>query len=69
MLVNPPVDLSVEPWQTEARRGVRLACWGLAAPVVTRFEVKGALMDSYFNEVVPSRKVGRHFDIHHYGYS
>ena len=69
LLVNPTTDLQVEPWCSEAQRGVQLARWGLAAPEVTRFEIKGALIDPHGNEVVPSRKTGRHYDIHHYGFS
>jgi hypothetical protein len=69
LLVNPNADLDIERWVLEARRGVELARWGLSAPVSTLFEVKGALIDPYGNEVVPSRKVRRHFDIHHYGFS
>ena len=69
LLVSPAEDLEVQPWLTEARRGVQLARWGICAPEVTRFEVKGALMDSYGNEVVPSRKTGRHYDIHYFGFS
>lgn len=69
LLVSPTTDLRVEPWQSEARRGVQLARWGLSAPEVTRFDVKGALLDAWGNEVVPSRKVERHYDIHHYGFS
>jgi len=69
ILINPPIDLEVERWVVEAQQGVELARWGLAAPVVTRFEVKGALIDPYGNEVVPLRKLRRHYDIHHYGFS
>ncbi|NOU20415.1 MAG: hypothetical protein HOO93_01260 [Methyloglobulus sp.] len=69
LLVNPTVDLRVEPWRSEAHRGVQFARWGLSAPEVTRFDIKGALLDPNGNEVVPSRKIGRHYDIHHYGFS
>lgn len=69
LLVSPTEDLDVQPWLAEARRGVQLARWGVCAPEVTRFDVKGALLDPYGNEVVPSRKIGRHYDIHHYGFS
>lgn len=69
LLVDPTADLDVERWVLEARRGVELARWGLAAPPVTQFEVKGALIDPYGNEVVPLRKLRRHYDIHHYGFS
>lgn len=69
LLVSPTVDLMVEPWRTEALRGVQLARWGLSAPEVSKFEVKGALIDPHGNEVVPCRKITRHFDIHHYGFS
>ncbi|MFT3898309.1 MAG: hypothetical protein QM719_11565 [Thermomonas sp.] len=69
LLVNPSVDLRVEPWRSEAQRGVQLARWGLSAPEVTRFDIMGALLDPSGNEVVPSRKICRHYDIHHYGFS
>ena len=69
LLANPTAELKVEPWRTEAHRGVQLARWGVSAPEVTRFNVKGALLDAGGNEVVPSRKTRRHYDIHHYGFS
>lgn len=69
LLVSPTADLEVEPWRSEGRRGVQLARWGLSAPEVTRFDIKGALIDPHGNEAVPSRKIGRHYDIHHYGFS
>jgi len=69
LLIDPTADLNVERWVFEARNGVELARWGLAAPLVTKFEVKGALIDPYGNEVVPLRKVRRHYEIHHYGFS
>jgi len=62
-------DLDVDRWVREARKGVQLAKWGISAPLVTRFEVKGALLDHAGNEVVPARKIRRHFDIHRFGYS
>ena len=69
LLVDPSNDLNVQRWQAEAKRGVQLARWGISAPEVTKFDVKGALLDPYGNEVVPSRKITRHLDIHHYGFS
>jgi hypothetical protein len=69
LLVAPTEDLNVQPWLAEAQRGVPLARWGVCAPETTRFEVKGALLDPYGNEVIPSKKIGRHHDIHHYGFS
>jgi hypothetical protein len=69
LLLNPTADLAVERWVAEARNGVELARFGLCAPDVSRFEVKGALVDPYGHEVVPARKIRRHFDIHQYGYS
>lgn len=69
LLANPTVELSVARWCAEAQRGVQLAKWGLSAPEVTRFDVKGSLMDAHGNEVVPARKVRRHYDIHNYGFS
>lgn len=69
LLANPTDDLNVEPWRTKAQHGVQLARWGVCAPEVTRFDVKGALLDPHGNEVVPSRKIARHYDIHHYGFS
>lgn len=69
LLANPTVDLDVSRWALEAGNGNELARWGLSAPEVSRFEVKGALIDPYGNEVVPSRKIRRHYDIFHYGFS
>jgi hypothetical protein len=69
VLKNPPRDLAIQRWTEEADKGVALACSGLWAPMQTGFEVKGALLDPYGNEVVPVRKIRRHHDIHHYGFS
>jgi hypothetical protein len=69
IFANPTRELAVERWVAEADNGVELAKWGLCAPHASRFEVKGALIDAYGNEVVPARKIRRHFDIHHYGFS
>lgn len=69
LMVSPTADLRVEPWRSEAERGVQLARWGLWTPEVTRFEIKGALIDPDGNEVVPSRKIARHYEIHYYGFS
>lgn len=69
LLVNPPRDLDVDRWVQEAEKGAELAQLGLFAPEVSRFEVKGALLDPYGNEVVPSSKIRRHHDIFHYGWS
>jgi hypothetical protein len=69
LLLSPTHDLNVKRWHDEAQRGVQLARWGLSAPEVRKFEIKGSLIDPYGNEVVPSRKILRHFDIHHYGFS
>jgi len=69
LLQEGPPDLDVERWVVEAEKGVDLARSGLLAPRVTAFEVKGALMDPHGNEVVPSRKLRRHYDIHNYGFS
>ena len=66
---NPSPDLSVQPWVDRAREGVRLAKMGLAAPRIAKFEVKGALLSPDGHEVVPQRKIQRHYDIHHYGFS
>lgn len=68
-LAQPSEDLAVERWVEAARRGVNLAHWGICAMPVIKFQVKGALLDPYGNEVVPARKIRRHYDIHHYGYS
>jgi len=62
-------DLDVEPWVSEAARGVELALLGLAAPQVSKFEVKGALLDPFGNERVPARKIRRHHDIHNFGFA
>lgn len=69
LLINPTLDLDVERWTLAAKDNVQLARWGLCAPEVKYFEVKGALMSPYDNEVVPCRKVRRHYDIHYYGFS
>ena len=69
LLRNPTRDLYIERWLAEADKGVELARYGVYAPSNNRFEVKGALMDPFGNEVVPARKIHRHFDIHHYGFS
>lgn len=47
--------LAVKRWADEAHEGVELARMGLQAPMATKFEVKGALLDGYGNEVVPTR--------------
>ena len=69
LMRDPTRDLSIARWCEEADRGVQLALWGLCAPEVVTFQVKSALMDPHGNEVVPLRKVSRHFDIHHFGFS
>lgn len=61
--------LVVERWISAANRGELRARWGLMAPAVTRFEVKGALFDPHGNEIVPAAKASRHFEIHLYGWS
>jgi len=68
-LAQPTEDLNVERWLDAARRGVDLARWGVCAMPVVKFQVKGALLDPSGNEVVPLRKIRRHYDIHHYGFS
>jgi hypothetical protein len=68
-IAEAPIELNVDRWVDAWREGVELARMGLTAPSHEKFEIKGAWLDAYGNEVVPSRKVGRHFDIHHYGYS
>jgi hypothetical protein len=62
-------DLAVERWKTEAERGNEKAEWGLCAPEATKFEIKGALIDPYGNELVPEIKICRHIEIHNYGFS
>src|SRR6202007_1453764 len=57
LLSDATADLNVERWVREARNGVELAMLGLTAPRLTKFEVKGALIDPYGNEVVPLRKL------------
>jgi len=69
LLINPTRDLDVDRWSSEADNNVKLAKWGLSAPEVSRFEIKGALIDPYGNEVVPCQKIRRHYDIYHYGFS
>jgi hypothetical protein len=69
ILSDPVAELAVDRWLRAARNGVELARLGLSAPQATKFEVKGALIDPYGNEVVPARKIRRHYDIYHYGFS
>jgi len=66
---DTPIGLAVKRWSEAAQNGNELAQFGILAPVPRRFEVKGALLDSHGHEVVPKTKVGRHFEIHSYGYS
>jgi hypothetical protein len=68
-LANPTADLNIDRWVENARKGVELARFGLMAPEITKFEVKGALIDPYGHEVVPADKIRRHYQIHHYGFS
>ena len=68
-LTDAPPDLAIERWIEEANQGTELARFGLQAPDTTKFEIKGALLDPYGNEVVPGRKIRRHMHIHHYGFS
>jgi hypothetical protein len=68
-LMMPTEDLAVARWAENARKGVELAKMGLIAPEITKFEVKGALIDQYGHEVVPADKTRRHYQIHHYGFS
>ena len=68
-LATPTADLNVGRWADNARKGVELARLGLMAPEITKFEVKGALIDPYGHEVVPADKIRRHHQIHHYGFS
>jgi hypothetical protein len=68
-LAQPSEDLAIDRWTEAARRGVDLARWGVCAIPVIKFQAKGALLDPNGNEVVPSRKIRRHYDIHHYGFS
>jgi hypothetical protein len=69
VLLEKAEDLAVTSWVAEARRGVELAAWGVMAPTAERFEVKGALLTEEGHEMVPSRKIRRHMQIHQYGYS
>lgn len=69
VLIDAQADLDVERWVRAAENGIELARWGLVAPEATKYEVKGALLDPCGHEIVPSRKIRRHYDIHHYGYS
>lgn len=68
-LAHPTEDLYIDRWLEAVRRGVELARWGVCAIPVVKFQVKGALLDHHGNEIVPQRKVRRHYDIHHYGFS
>ncbi len=66
---DTPRDLAIRRWRINANLGVEKAQWGLCAPVGTNLEVKGAFLDRAGNEMVPSSKVRRRFDIHLFGYS
>ena len=68
-LVRPTEDLAVVRWADNAHKGIELARLGLMAPEITKFEVKGALIDPFGHEVVPAEKIRRHYQIHHYGFS
>jgi hypothetical protein len=69
LMVSTTTDLMVEPWRREAARGELLARWGLWAPETSSFEIKGALIDLYGNEIIPEGKISRHYEIHRYGFS
>jgi hypothetical protein len=62
-------DLAVPRWVEAAERGSELAQMGLVAPEATVLEVKGALLDSFANEVVPASKVRRRHQIHEMGFT
>jgi hypothetical protein len=62
-------ELQVEPWLSAAENGIEKAVLGLAAPQTSKYEVKGALLDKHGNERVPARKIGRHHEIHRFGFS
>jgi hypothetical protein len=68
-LTTPTADLAVSRWAENASKGIELARLGLMAPEITKFEVKGALINPYGHEVVPAEKIRRHWQIHHYGFS
>jgi hypothetical protein len=68
-LADGRADLNIERWVNNARKGVELAKFGVTAPEIWKFEVKGALIDPYGHEVVPAGKIRRHFQIYHYGFS
>jgi len=61
--------LAVARWVSAANEGVGFARLGLSAPVVTTFEVKGALLDPHGNELVPASKVRRHHSLYGYGFA
>src|SRR5262245_53768595 len=69
LLIDGRADLNIDRWTDNARNGVELARFGLMAPEISKFEVKGALIDPHGHEVVPVGKIRRHFQIHHYGFS
>ena len=62
-------DLEVEPWLSAAENGIEKAMLGLAAPQTSKYEVKGALLDKHGNERIPAGKIGRHHEIHRFGFS
>jgi hypothetical protein len=66
---SPTKDLAIVRWKEEAALGIDKAIWGLCAPTGTQLQVKGAFLDPAGNEVVPSDKVRRRYDIYQYGFS
>ena len=62
-------DLAVATWTAAAAAGEEKAKWALCAPLGSRIQVKGALLDPTGNEVVPWKKILRRCEIHHFGFS
>ena len=63
------VDLAISNWLAEANVGTQKAKWGLCAPQGSMLQIKGAFIDHFGNEIVHTKKVGRRFEIHKYGFS
>ncbi len=62
-------ELAVDRWLRAARAGAAKAKLGVSAPAVTRLDVKGAWIDRAGNEVVPTARIERRFEIARLGFA
>ena len=60
-LATPSVDLKVDRWVDNAGKGVELAKFGLMAPEITKFEIKGALIDPFWPRSGSGQQDSGHF--------